>query len=288
MESPLLTPRSLLFVPSIIERFVQRAHERGADLVCLDMEDSVPPAEKVGARPKVQEALKTMPKTGYLLYVRVNGLDTGLLEEDLAAVVCEELDGISLPKAHTSEIVQQVDHYLTLLEKMRGLPVGKVKIMPWIESGQAVLNARAICSASPRVVGASFGSEDYTVDMRIERTKESKEIEWARYQIAVACRAAGVAAIDPPEMDFQDIEQLERDGRFARSIGYSGKYCIHPAQVEVVNRIFAATEEEIAYAKRVIEAYEQAEREGRGAVALDGVVIDRPVYLRARVLLGLA
>jgi len=283
-----LAPRSLLFVPSIMERFVQRAHERGADLICLDMEDSVPPAEKVGARPKVQEALKTMPKTGYLLYVRVNGLDTGLIEEDLAAIVCEELDGISLPKAHTPEIVRQVDHYLTLLENMRGLPVGKVKMIPWIESAQAVLSADAICRASPRLVGASFGSEDYTVDMRIERTKASKEIEWARYRVAVACRAAGVQAIDAPEMDFQDMEQLERDGRFARSIGYTGKYCIHPGQVEVVNRMFAPTEEEVAYAKRVIEAYEQAERDGRGAVALDGVVIDRPVYLRARVLLGLS
>jgi len=283
-----LAPRSLLFVPSIMERFVQRAHERGADLICLDMEDSVPPAEKVGARPKVQEALKTMPKTGYLLYVRVNGLDTGLIEEDLAAIVCEELDGISLPKAHTPEIVRQVDHYLTLLENMRGLPVGKVKMIPWIESAQAVLSADAICRASPRLVGASFGSEDYTVDMRIERTKESKEIDWARYRVAVACRAAGVQAIDAPEMDFQDMEQLKRDGRFARSIGYTGKYCIHPGQVEVVNRIFAPTEAETAYAKRVIEAYEQAEREGRGAVALEGVVIDRPVYLRARVLLGLS
>lgn len=287
MPAPALAPRSLLFVPSIMERFVQRAHERGADLVCLDMEDSVPPAEKIGARPKVQEALKTMPRTGYLLYVRVNGLDTSLLEEDLAAIVCEELDGISLPKAHTPEIVRQVDHYLTLLETMRGLPVGKVKMIPWIESAQAVLNAEAICRASPRVVGASFGAEDYTVDMRIERTKASKEIEWARYRVAVACHAAGVQAIDPPEMDFQDMEQLERDGRFARSIGYTGKYCIHPGQVEVVNRIFAPTEEETAYAKRVIEAYEQAERDGRGAIALDGVVIDRPVYLRARVLLGM-
>ena len=281
-----LAPRSLLFVPSIMERFVQRAHERGADLICLDMEDSVPTAEKVGARPKVAEALKTMPRTGYLLYVRINGLDTGLLEEDLATIVCEELDGISLPKAHTPEIVRQVDHYLTLLETMRGLPVGKVKMIPWIESAQAVLSAEAICTASPRVAGASFGSEDYTVDMRIERTKDSKEIEWARYRVAVACRAAGVQAIDAPEMDFQDMAQLERDGRFARSIGYTGKYCIHPGQVEVVNRIFAPTDEEVAYAKRVIEAYEQAEREGRGAIALEGVVIDRPVYQRARVLLG--
>jgi citrate lyase subunit beta/citryl-CoA lyase len=234
----------------------------------------------------VQEALKSIPRTGFLLYVRVNGLDTGLLEEDLAAIVSEELDGISLPKAHSAEIVQQVDHYLTLLEKMRGLEVGKTKIMPWIESAQAVLNAESICKASPRIVGASLGSEDYTVDMRIERTKESKEIEWARYQVALACRMAGIGAVDAPEMDFQDTEQLERDGRFVRSIGYSGKYCIHPGQVEVVNRIFAPTEEEVAYAKRVIEAYEQGEREGRGAVAMDGVVIDRPVYLRARVLLG--
>lgn len=277
----MLFPRSLLFVPSIVDRFVERAHERGADLVCLDMEDSVPPAEKANARPKVQHALKTIPKTGFLLYVRVNGLDTGLLEEDLAAIVCPELDGISLPKAHTPEIVRQVDHYLTLLEVMRGIPVGTIKMIPWIESAQGILNAEAICKASPRLVGAAFGAEDYTVDLQIERTKASKEVEWARFMVAVACRAAGIAAVDPPEMDFQDMEQLERDARFARSIGYKGKFCIHPSQVEVVNRIFAPTEAEIEYAKRVVQAYEEAERQGRGAVSLEGTVIDRPVYLRA-------
>lgn len=280
--------RSLLFVPAIRPQFIERAHERGADAVCLDLEDSVPPAEKVNGREAARQAIPKMLRTGYLLIVRVNGLDTGLLEEDLNAIVADGLDGISLPKAHTPEIIRQVDAYLTLLEKTRGLPAGRIKIIPWIESAQAVLNAHAICSASPRVIGASLGAEDLTIDMGVARTKPGNEIQHARYVVATACRAAGIIPIDTPELDFRDMPNLERDAQFARSIGYRGKYCIHPDQVAVVNRIFTPSEEEIKQARRVVEAYEEGERRGLGAVELDGAVVDRPVYVRAQALLRAA
>ena len=277
--------RSLLFVPGVRERFIEKAPSASADAICLDLEDSVPPAEKAHAREIVQKIIPTMPRTGYRLGVRVNGLDTGLLEEDLSAVVSEHLDGISLPKCHNPEILKQVDAYLTFLEKTRGQEPGHVKLFPWIESAEAISKAATILQASPRVVGASLGAEDFANNMGVMRTKSGKEVEYARYTLAVACTASGVLALDTPEMDFRDQEHLEQDAGFARSIGFGGKYCIHPDQVPVVNRIFSPTEEEMEFARKVVAAYEEGEKRGLGAVALEGTVIDWPVYTRALAIL---
>lgn len=284
-ESPTYVLRSLLFVPGHRPRFVERAPDVPADAICLDLEDSVPWEEKPNAREAVKGAIATMPRTGYLLIVRVNPLHSGLLEDELAAVVQPGLDGISLPKAESAETVRKVDAYLAELEKARGLPVGQVKIIPWIETALGLTNAYEICTASPRLIGASFGAEDFTTDMGIRRTKASKEIEWPRAAMAVACRAADILAIDTPVQDYSDLQHLEEDARFALSLGYRGKYCIHPNQIEVVNRVFAPAPEEVEEARRIISAYEEGEAKGLGAVGLEGVAIDWPIYVRARRLL---
>lgn len=281
--------RSLLFVPAHRSRFIERAPTAGADVVCLDLEDSVPWDEKPNARRLAKEAIPGMPRTGYLLFVRVNGLYTGLLEQELDAVVGPGLDGISLPKTESARTVQQVDAYLTGLEKARGLPVGQVKIIPWIETAIGLVNAYEICTASPRLIAASFGAEDFTTDMGIKRTKASKEIEYPRAAVAVACRAANVLAIDTPETDYADLEHLERDSRFALSLGYRGKYCIHPSQVEVVNRVFSPAPEEVEEARRIVELFErEGVAKGLAAIAVNGKMIDTPIYLRARRLLSWA
>lgn len=277
--------RSILFVPAVRPRFIEKAPTAGADAVCIDLEDSVAPGDKASAREGLREILPAMPRTGYKLLVRVNGLDTGLLEEDLAAAMGPHLDGISLPKANSPQVVQQVDAYLTFLEKTLGLPAGQVRILPWIESGQAVVNAPEILRASERVTAAQFGAEDFTADMGIQRTRGSEEFAWARAATAVACRAAGVWALDTPQPDFKDMDHLREDAAYARSIGYGGKYCIHPDQVPVVNEVFGPTEQELTWARRVIEAYREGEARGVGAVSLDGEMIDRPVVVRAERLL---
>lgn len=277
--------RSLLFVPGTREKFIQKAPTVPADVICLDLEDSVPPAEKANAREMVKSFIPQMPRTGYRMYVRVNGLATGLLEEDLDAVVSPLLDGISLPKTDSSATIKQVDAYLTFLEKIRGVPQGQVKIIPWIETAMGVMNVYQILTASPRVMAASFGGEDYTTDMGIQRTPGSKEIEYGRYVVATACVAANVIPIDTPEPDLANIKHLEEEASFAKSIGYRGKCCIHPTQVEIVNRIFQPSEEEIEHAGRVVKAYEEGERQGLGAISLDGVMVDRPIVERARRLL---
>ena len=281
--------RSLLFVPAHRARFVERAPTAGADVVCLDLEDSVPWDEKPNARRLAKEAIPGMPRTGYLLFVRVNGLYTGLLEQELDAIVGPELDGISLPKTDSARTVRQVDAYLTELEKARGLPVGQVKIIPWIETAIGLVNAYEICAATSRLIGASFGGEDFATDMGFKRTADSKEIEYPRAAMAVACVAANKLPIDTPEPDYADLEHLERDSRFARSLGYRGKYCIHPSQVEVVNRVFSPAPEEVDDARQVVELFEkEGIAKGMAAIAVDGKMIDTPIYLRARHILSWA
>ena len=278
--------RSILFVPTIVERFVTRAPETGADVVCLDVEDSVPPAEKAKARAAAAEAIDGMPRSGYATFVRVNGLHTGLIEDDLLAVVRPGLDGIVLSKAHTAETVRRADHYLTILERQQGMETGTVSIIPLVESAAGILNSQEISAASPRLVGLSLGAEDLAVDMGLQRSEEAREIEWPRAQLATAAAAADLAAIDTPEPDYTDMEHLERDSSYARSLGFRGKYCIHPGQVEVVNRVFSPTEQEIAKARDVIRLLDkEGIAKGRAAIPVNGKMIDTPIYWQAKRLL---
>ncbi len=283
--TPLL--RSLLFVPAIRERFIEKAPEAGADLLCLDLEDSVPQAEKAKGREMAREAISYMPRTGYLMCVRVNSVQSGLVEDDLDAVVSPRLDVISLPKSDSPEIVQEVDVYLARLEKERGLPEGQIKIIPWIETALGLVNAYRTCSASPRLIGASVGGEDLTADLGIARTNQGKEIEYARYVVATSAAAARILPLDTVYIDFKDPEGLRGDTLFSKSIGYKGKFCIHPSQVDLVNEIFQPSSTEMEYAQKVKGAYEDGASRGQGAVNLDGVMVDKPVYERALVVLRL-
>jgi citrate lyase subunit beta/citryl-CoA lyase len=278
--------RSVLFVPANVERFVTRAPEVGADVVCLDLEDSVPTDEKSTARTMAAEALASMPRSGYSAFVRVNGLDTGLLEDDLLAVVRPGLDGIVLPKAHSAEAVRQADHYLTILERQQGMEAGTVSIIPLVESAAGILNSREIAAASKRLAGLSLGAEDLAADMGLQRSEAGREIEWPRAQLVAAAAAVGLVPIDTPEPDYTDLGRLERDATLARSLGFRGKYCIHPAQVEVVNRVFSPTAEEIAEAREVVRVLEkEGIAKGRAAVSVDGKMIDTPMYWQAKRLL---
>jgi citrate lyase subunit beta / citryl-CoA lyase len=273
--------RSMLSVPGNRERFIEKAASISADVIVLDLEDSIAVSEKPRARVMVGGAIPKFAKRDRLLFVRPNGLATGLLEADLDAVVMDGLDGIHLPKTHSPDVVRQVDHYLSFLERSRELVDGAIKLIPWIESSEGVAKAEAVCTASPRLVGASMGAEDYVTSLGAMRTREGREIEYARARVANAAMAAGLVPIDCPEPDYRDLEHFERDIRHARELGYKGKYCIHPDQVEIANRVFTPGPDEIEWAGRVVEAYEAGEADGLGAVGLEGAMIDRPIYQRA-------
>lgn len=280
---PLL--RSILFVPAIVERFVHKAPESGADVVCLDIEDSVPPAEKANARRLAAQAIDSMPRGDFATFVRVNGRHTGLLEDDLIAIVRPGLDGIVLSKTHTEEDVLAVDHYLAILERQRGMEPGSVGIIPLLESARGVLNGPRIAACSPRVMAVSLGAEDLAVDMGLQRSEGAREIEWPRAEVSAAAASAGLIAIDTPEPDYTDLGHLERDSAFARCLGFRGKYCIHPDQVTIANRVFSPTEEEIAAANDVVRLLDDGMASGRAAIAVNGKMIDTPIYWQAKRLL---
>lgn len=278
--------RSIMSVPGSSERFLGKAEAIPADVIAFDLEDSVAPAEKERARGLVAETLVSFPKDGRRAFVRPNALDTGLLEEDLAAVVGPALDAVHLPKVDAPATLHTVDAYLTFLERTRGLEPGAVRLVAWIESAEAVSRIEAICGAGvARLMGVSFGAEDYVATLGTSRSADGHEIAYARGRIVNAARAQGLAAIDCAEADVTDLSLFERQAVLGRQLGYEGKFCIHPSQVAVANRAFAPGEAEVADARRVVAAFEEGIEAGRGAVSLDGSMVDVPVYLRAKELL---
>ena len=280
--------RSLLFVPGNRADMLKKAAGLSPDAFIPDMEDSVPAAEKTAARNTVAEHLPRLAATGAAVIPRVNDLVGGLIEDDLAAVVGPLIQGVSVGKIDSAEDIQKVSAMLDSLEASVGLDRGSVGLIPWIETARGIVNAYEICSASPRIMAAGFGAEDFTNDMEIERTDTDDEIAYVRMAVCIAARAARVPALDTPFFRFRDIDGLRRDALRARAMGFRGKFAIHPAQVQPISEAFSPTESELENARRVVEAFELAEREGRASTSLDGMVIDVPVVRRARALLKTA
>jgi citrate lyase subunit beta/citryl-CoA lyase len=280
--------RSLVFVPGNRRDMLEKARDFDADAIVADLEDSVPPAEKENARGVVRDMAPTLSGRGQKVLVRLNSLDTGLTRDELAALIGPHLYGISIGKVESTWDIKECDRIASALEKGAGLEPGHLKIVPWIENSRAVMRVYDIAIASPRVVGLAFGAEDYTDDMDIQRTDEGDEVYFPRATVALAARAAGVAALDSPFVRFRDQDGLKREIEVALKLGFKGKFAIHPAQLDTINTMFSPRPEDVEYARRVMEAWDQAEAEGRGSTSLDGRMIDVPVVKRARSLLAMA
>jgi citrate lyase subunit beta/citryl-CoA lyase len=219
----------------------------------------------------------------FQVYVRVNGFWSGLIEGDLEAIVHSGLDGVVISKAESADMIREIDSHLSRLETERGIDAGSIAIMPLIETAKGVAKSYEICEASPRLTGAIFGAEDYATDMGVERTTEGTEILFARTQVAIACRAGGIEAIDTPDPDYTDADHLRREMRLARSLGYRGKLCIHPLPVKIANEIFRPADAEVAEARLIVEAFERdGLAKGRAAIPLGGKMVDTPIYWRAK------
>lgn len=252
------------------------------DCLVYDLEDSVSAGEKDAARFLVYNAVKYQrPKDKYII-IRVNGLYSEELDEDLEASVRAQPDAIRLPKVEYANEVKRVDEKITAIEKKAGLPVGGVKLWCNIESYLGVLNAREIAKASPRVEAMALGAEDFTASMSAQRTKPGWEIFYARNAILMACREAGISAQDAVFSDINDQEGLEKDLEMTRTLGFDGKTCVHPRQIDEVNACFTPSPKEIRNAQRVLEALEEAARNHTGVCTLDGGMVDKPMELRAR------
>lgn len=280
--------RSLLFVPGNRQDMLAKAGALPADVLVPDMEDSVPEEEKEHAREVIRQTVKTMAQRGQAVIPRINALNTGLAREDLAAVVCAEVYGVTVGKVESPWDIQELSTILEELERRADLPVGHTRLIPWLENARAIVHAYQIASASPRIVGVALGAEDFTNDMAVHRSEEGTELAYPRAAVAVAARAAGVLAIDTPYVNFRDTEGLQRDVRSVLPLGFKAKFAVHPSQLETINALFSPSPKEIEYARRVVAAFEEVEARGSGATSLDGKLIDVPVVKRARNLLALA
>ena len=277
--------RSALFVPGNRPDRIEKAVQTNADAVIIDLEDAVPLSQKVETRKRVREKIATCG--GKKIIVRVNALHSEFGLDDFKEVISNGLSGVMVPKVETPSDIRQIDAIVTEVEKKVGIEPGSIFILPLIESARGVENAFAIASVRTepdRFFSLSFGAADFALDMGIAITLSGEELIYPRARLAVACRAAGLAPpVDTPFMiDLKDRQALEADIRRAVRFGFQGKLCIHPNQVEICNQLFSPTEEEVAYARKVIDTFEKAEAEGVAAIQLEGKFIDYPVVERCR------
>jgi citrate lyase subunit beta/citryl-CoA lyase len=280
--------RSLLFVPGNRADMLTKAAPLRPDAFVPDMEDSVPEDEKAHARQVTASFVPQLAQGGVPVIPRVNALETGLLEADLAAVVGPHIYGVSVGKIYTPEDVATISTILARLEQQAQVSVGHTKLVLWMETALAIVHAYAICTASPRIVAVAFGGEDFTNDMGIERTTDDSEVAVPRSLMCVAARAANVLALDTPYFLFRDPAGLTQNALASKKIGFKGKFAIHPAQLDIINATFSPSPTEIEHARQVVTAFEEAERMGKGSTSLNGKVVDVPVVKRARALLEVA
>ena len=274
--------RSMLFLPGNTPNMLINGNCLGSDAIIFDLEDAVSPAEKDAARILVRNTLRYMDLRGCETIVRINSIDTPYWQKDLDTVLPQQPNLILLPKTNSAADVLAADAYMTALEEKLGLANNTVGLMPLIETALGVENAFSIATASKRVQALFLGAEDLTADLQCKRTKESREIEYARTRLVVAARAAGVAVYDTPFTDVNDDEGIWVDARVAKALGFTGKATISPRHVDVINQVFSPTQKEIDYAYEVMDAITLAKEQGRGVIALHGKMIDAPIVARAQ------
>ena len=266
--------RSMLFTPGNNMRMIRKTGTLGADAVILDLEDAVPMAEKETARIFVKDSVEQVGAGGLDVFVRVNARITGLTAEDLTWTVQPGLAGVVLPKTESREDVLEVDKWIGELERERGMKPGGLTLVPLLETARGVLDAKEIATASERIIALAFGAVDFTRDMLTSLSTEGTEIFYAQSHVALVARAVGLLAIDSPCIDIADSEKLVQEAQRARQLGYRGKLLIHPNQIEPVHAVFSPSEEEVAYATRVVAAFKQGEAQGLGAISFEGRMID--------------
>lgn len=277
--------RSLLFVPGNNSRFLEKAKTAQADIVCFDLEDSVPESEKKTARKLIKDALKSRKSYTADVYVRTNSPISGKIPDDLDEVIQKGLDGIVIPKVNNSKELDKIIKIIKSLEKKRKL--SPISIIPSIESAEGVVNTYDIASSSKRIPAVVFGVFDLLNDMGIEYTKQSEGAKYARAKIPLDAKAAGVLAIDAIWQDLKDLDGLRQDCTIGKSLGYVGKSIIHPDQIIPTHELFAPNKAELEWAKKVCDVYVESTKKGKGATVVDGRMIDEVHYKQAKALLEL-
>ena len=279
--------RSLLFAPGNHPRRIEKALTLSADVVILDLEDACPIADKVATRPVVVEALQRPRRS--LGYVRINALSTAFGYGDLCAVVNRGVDGIMLTKVDGPDQIKIADWLMSQLERERGLSPGSVDLMPLIETGAGLANVDAIARAAKRVKRLAFGAGDFTLDLGLRWSREETELLAFRSSLVLASRAAGIEPpIDLAWLNTTDAEGFANSVRWARTLGFQGKLCIHPDHIEPINSALSPTADEISRAQRIVDAFREAEARGSAAFTLDGSMVDYAIVIQAERMLKAA
>lgn len=274
--------RTMLFIPGNNPNMISNATVLGADAIIFDLEDAVSPDQKDAARDLLYNALKTFDMGNITTIIRINSLDTPYWKIDLRTLLPIRPLMIMPPKVGNADCITTLEKEISAIENENGIEAGSTKILALLETAEGIENAYSIAKSSPRMFGLFLGAEDLSADLHCQRTKKGDEIRYARGRIVSCARACGIEVFDTPFTDVRDLEGLETDAAYAKSLGFSGKACISPMHINTVNKIFSPTEKEIAYAQEVVAAIAEAKRLGKGAISLHGKMIDAPIVLRAK------
>ncbi|MFZ5885742.1 MAG: HpcH/HpaI aldolase/citrate lyase family protein [Chloroflexota bacterium] len=274
--------RALLYMPGDDRRKIEKATTLGVDCICMDLEDGTALNKKAEARAVIAQAMKELDFGASERCIRINSIGSGFEKDDLASALAARPDTIVVPKIESAEQVKWVSEQIESFELANNLKLGGIRLLIGVETAKGILNLKEIAEADKRLEAIIFGAEDYAASVGARRTKEATEVLYARLAVVAACAANDLQAIDMVYIDFRDLEGLRREAEQGAGFGFSGKQVIHPNQVPVVQEAFTPSAEEIAYAKRIVESFESSQREGRGAYALDGKMIDMPLLKNAQ------
>lgn len=278
--------RSLMFVPAHNQRLLDSAIRRDADVLLLDVEDSVPVFDKQLARDNIKSFVQRDDLNGKLVFPRINDRESGELLKDLTQLTVEGVNGFMYPKSTCAEDIYFVGKLLETIEYEKHIPIGTFKIIPLIETAGAIVNIMSICKASDRVIAVAFGCEDYVTDIRGRHDDEGNSIFFARNMIVNAARTAGILPIDTVHIKVHDLEDLEREATLARNLGFEGMLVLSPKELPIVHKIFSPSAEEVTWANEMVELAEEAVREGNGVAVKDNKFIGPPMVKMARNILA--
>jgi citrate lyase subunit beta / citryl-CoA lyase len=277
--------RSFLFVPATSGRKIDKAYASAADAIIIDLEDAVAVSEKPAARAALASIVPATPARP--TWIRINAVGTAFCFDDLQAGCRSGVTGLIVPKVESPEQLRMLDWILSNLERSNGLAAGGIAVAAIVETALGLQHVGPIAAASPRLRRIMFGAVDLAADLAIDLGDDTGATGHARFAIACASRAAGLEApVDTAYTDIANLEGLRSTTLRAKALGYSGKACIHPAQIAVVNEVFTPSAAEVGWARKVVDAFEHAERQGLAAVALEGQMLDYPVVEKARRLLA--
>jgi citrate lyase subunit beta / citryl-CoA lyase len=278
--------RSLLFVPGHNVRFLEKAVGTKADVLLLDIEDSVQPKEnKQKARDLITEMVGIGKFKNHMVFPRINDRESGHLLKDVHQLTIDGIDGFMYPKAKSGQDIYFIDKLLETIEFEKGLEIGTFKLIPLIETSAAVLNAQDICTASSRVVAIAFGSEDFISDLDGVHDDESESLFVPRTLIAIAARANNVIPIDTVHVRVHDLEDLEKNLETSKNLGFEGMLVLHPKELELVNKYYSPTEDEVAKSKEMLKLSNEAQRDNKGVAIMNGKFIGPPFIIKANKIL---